>query len=265
MLAQKYDHLIAFVFLCFVFLCCCFFLCFCFFCVFVFLCFCCFVFLFFCFFFLFFCFFFVFLFVLFYFFYFFYFVLLGHIFGHPCEWHSFFGRTQTYYNAKCLFAPSFSSCWVKYNHLCPSSSLPLSSLLFPLLSSLPPFLPSLTFFPPLSSLPFLPSPLLSPFYPPLSTLPFLPSPFFPAFLPSPFFPRSLRGATLPYEEIEAEAASYQGILLGPGRQYLLFIFCHICYFFLIFFVFIFVLFLIHKDTALYHLKHQVVKQFNLLN
>lgn len=32
-------------------------------------------------------------------------------------------------------------------------------------------------------------------------------------------PIALRGATLGYEEIEAEAASYQGTLIGPGRAY----------------------------------------------
>jgi hypothetical protein len=31
--------------------------------------------------------------------------------------------------------------------------------------------------------------------------------------------KAVNGATLPYEEIEAEASSYQGTLLGPGRQY----------------------------------------------
>ena len=34
--------------------------------------------------------------------------------------------------------------------------------------------------------------------------------------------QAVNGATLPYEEIEAEAASYQGTLIGPGRQYLLY-------------------------------------------
>eukprot|EP00026_Physarum_polycephalum_P003344 Phypoly_transcript_03354.p1 GENE.Phypoly_transcript_03354~~Phypoly_transcript_03354.p1 ORF type:complete len:494 (-),score=67.72 Phypoly_transcript_03354:642-2123(-) len=32
-------------------------------------------------------------------------------------------------------------------------------------------------------------------------------------------PINVRGATLPYEEIEAESASYQGTKIGPGRQY----------------------------------------------
>jgi hypothetical protein len=32
-------------------------------------------------------------------------------------------------------------------------------------------------------------------------------------------PINLRGATLPYEEIEAESANYQGTLIGPGRAY----------------------------------------------
>jgi hypothetical protein len=32
-------------------------------------------------------------------------------------------------------------------------------------------------------------------------------------------PINVRGATLGYEEIEAESASYQGTLIGPGRQY----------------------------------------------
>lgn len=31
---------------------------------------------------------------------------------------------------------------------------------------------------------------------------------------------AVRGATLPFEEIEAEAASYQGTLIGPNRVYL---------------------------------------------
>lgn len=33
-------------------------------------------------------------------------------------------------------------------------------------------------------------------------------------------PLDVRGATLPYEEIEAESASYQGTLIGPDRKYL---------------------------------------------
>jgi hypothetical protein len=30
---------------------------------------------------------------------------------------------------------------------------------------------------------------------------------------------TLRGATLPYEEVEAENATYQGTLIGPDRKY----------------------------------------------
>ena len=38
-------------------------------------------------------------------------------------------------------------------------------------------------------------------------------------LPSGAIPLAVRGATLGYEEIEAEAASYQGTLIGPNRTY----------------------------------------------
>lgn len=31
---------------------------------------------------------------------------------------------------------------------------------------------------------------------------------------------AVRGATVTYEEIEAEAATYQGSIIGPNRQYL---------------------------------------------